>query len=270
LLSVLNPIEVGDPGRSRVIQETFEESGNQSSWCSQIRMLSYRTVGLLIPFAVITWMQWLGSVQRDHHEQRQRSATPSRAQRDRMLSERARQRWLQREPLAKLAVADPVTEAPTTDPPPTDPLPTDPPSAEATAAAKPACPENRRPYHVLLTSTVQVYQQWQCRVMYYHWKKQRDLDPAGACTEMTGFSRLVATPDGRPDGIEDEIPSIFVKEYTARELGKFGGYRVINRPYSVVQLLEKRAAWDAIQEDYVYIAETDHILMHPIPNKASC
>eukprot|EP00966_Prymnesium_polylepis_P005925 135344-Prymnesium_polylepis.1 len=50
---------------------------------------------------------------------------------------------------------------------------------------------------------------------------------------------------------------------------KFQGYRVINRPYSVTQLLsDKVAVWRAIKEDYIYIAETDHVLMHPLPNKA--
>ena len=115
----------------------------------------------------------------------------------------------------------------------------------------------------------QVYQQWQCRVMYYHWKKQRDNDPAGRCTELTGLHRLVATPGGRPDGLEDEIPSIFVSEYSGRQLMRFGGYRVINRPYSVNQLLARREVWASIEEDYVYIAETDHVMMHPIPNKAA-
>jgi len=147
--------------------------------------------------------------------------------------------------------------------------------------------------------------------MYFHWKKQRDADPKGACTEMTGFTRLVASAGGRPDGLEGEVPSAFVKEYTGQEASKFHGYRVVNRPYSVVQFL-KSAAWRAlltltltltltlnpysrpspspsphptpsphphphphphprraIPEEYVYIAETDHLLMHALPNLAS-
>ena len=81
--------------------------------------------------------------------------------------------------------------------------------------------------------------------MYFHWKKQRDADPKGACTEMTGFTRLVASAGGRPDGLESEVPSAFVKEYTGQEAAKFRGYRVVNRPYSVVQFL-KSAAWRAL------------------------
>ena len=105
--------------------------------------------------------------------------------------------------------------------------------------------------------------------MYYHWKKQRALDPAGACTEMTGLTRLVANGNADPDGLQDEIPSFFVKEYSQRDYVRFHGYRVINRPYSVVQLL-KSAYWKSqIREKYLFIAETDHILTQPLPNKAS-
>ena len=96
----------------------------------------------------------------------------------------------------------------------------------------------------------------------------RDADPAGACTEMTGLTRLVANGNGDPDGFEGEIPSVFVKEYSHAELARFHGYRVINRPYSVVQFL-KTKAWQSIREEYLYIAETDHILTQPLPNRAS-
>jgi hypothetical protein len=111
-------------------------------------------------------------------------------------------------------------------------------TAAATASAEPAACVGRKPYHVILTATSQVYQQWQCRVMYRHWLKQKALDPKGACTEMTGFTRLVASAGGRADGVEDEVPTLFVLEYTPEELNRFHGYRVINRPYSIVQLLK--------------------------------
>ena len=44
------------------------------------------------------------------------------------------------------------------------------------------CPPNRRPFHTLLTAQGSVYNQWQARIMYHHWKKQRAAD--GPCTEM--------------------------------------------------------------------------------------
>ena len=45
--------------------------------------------------------------------------------------------------------------------------------------------------------------------------------------------------------LEEAAPSAFVKEYTGQEANKFHGYRVVNRPYSVVQFL-KSAAWRAL------------------------
>jgi len=130
------------------------------------------------------------------------------------------------------------------------------------------CSSSRKPYHVILTATAQVYQQWQCRIMYHHWKQIRDADPAGACTEMTGFTRLVASPGGQPDGLEGEIPSVFTPEYDGRDLNRFHGYRVINRPRSVVHFL-RTPQYQAIKEEYIFIAETDHIILQPIPNHAS-
>jgi hypothetical protein len=130
-----------------------------------------------------------------------------------------------------------------------------------------SCP-GRKPYHTLLTATGQVYQQWQCRVMYRHWLKQKALDPKGPCTDMTGFTRLVASGHARPDGVEDEVPSFFVTEYDGAEIQKFKGYRVINRPYSVVQLVASAYWRESISEEYVLIAETDHIFIHAIPNPA--
>ena len=45
------------------------------------------------------------------------------------------------------------------------------------------CPATRRPYHTLLTGQGTVYNGWQARIMYHHWKKQANL--GGRCTEMT-------------------------------------------------------------------------------------
>lgn len=130
----------------------------------------------------------------------------------------------------------------------------------AAAAARPAvtpaanCPASRRPYHVLLTAQGSIYNGWQARIMYYHWQKQRDAD--GPCTEMTGFTRLCASPDGEPDGLEAYIPSIFVKQLTTEVLKKYGHFGVLNRPHSVVEFF-KLEDWRArIHEEYVYVAGT--------------
>jgi hypothetical protein len=214
-----------------------------------------RVVLLALPFLAIVWVHWVGSLQA--------TAAPKRFDATQTLVS-ARRRASQPvaavpyEAAARVAAAQPTALASPPPPPPPSPPP----------PAAGGCPAGRKPYHTLLTATGQVYQQWQCRIMYYHWKKQRDADPAGKCTELTGFTRLVASNGGRPDGLEKEIPSYFATEYNGAELSRFHGYRVINRPYSVVQYL-KSAAWRAVAEEYVYIAETDHVMMHPLPNKAA-
>lgn len=226
-----------------------------------------RQLLLLLPFGFVTWVHWMVSVQHERKLQVMRSRAPTLKERELIITRRGRFRWARRNlhglnntPGAASLLEGAVPEV------------SDIQAGWGERARRSskgaACPASRKPYHVLLTATAQVYQQWQCRVMYFHWKKQRTLDPAGKCTEMTGFSRLVATPGGKPDGLEAEIPSIFVKEYEGFDMQRFHGYRVINRPHSVVQLLGMLDAWTGIVEDFVYIAETDHILMHPIPNKA--
>ena len=133
-------------------------------------------------------------------------------------------------------------------------------------AATAQCGPGRKPYHTLLTTQATVYQQWQSRIMYYHWQKQKTRD--GPCTEMGGFTRLVASEGGKPDGLEGEMPSAFVVQYTAAEIHRYGDFGVLNRPYSVVQWIE-RGGMAALAEAYVYIAETDHVLMRPLPNLAT-
>ncbi|KAJ7545137.1 hypothetical protein O6H91_09G108900 [Diphasiastrum complanatum] len=44
-----------------------------------------------------------------------------------------------------------------------------------------------------------------------------------------------------------------------------GGYIVLNRPWAFVQWLEKAE----IEEDYILMAEPDHVIMKPIPNLAT-
>ena len=125
---------------------------------------------------------------------------------------------------------------------------------------------SRRPFHTILTAQATVYQQWQSRIMYHHWKKQA---AAGApCSDMSGFTRLVASEGGKSDGLESEMPSVFVKQMTPQELAAHGHFGVLNRPYSVQQMIDS-GALAAIREAYVYIAETDHVLMKPLPNLAT-
>ena len=46
--------------------------------------------------------------------------------------------------------------------------------------------------------------------MFYHWNKQKALQ--GRCGDMGGFTRLCATKGGQPDGLESEIPSLFIPQ----------------------------------------------------------
>ncbi|RZS00729.1 hypothetical protein BHM03_00030483, partial [Ensete ventricosum] len=60
----------------------------------------------------------------------------------------------------------------------------------------------RRPFHTAVTASDSVYNAWQCRVMYYWFKKVRDATPE---SEMGGFTRILHS--GRPDKLVDEIPT---------------------------------------------------------------
>ena len=217
-------------------------------------MLSRRGLLLILPFVAVTWLQWMRTVSNTTIQAAGNAADPTKAA------------------LRLVRTSKIVGDAPKPGsrlPQPANNMPR---QGEAvkiafSSADTQNCPLTRKPYHTILTATAQVYQQWQSRIMFQHWKKMRDTDPAGACTELTGFTRLVASPQGRPDGLEQDVPSVFVKEYDGVMLAKFHGYRVVNRPYSIVQFIND-GGLRSISESYLFIAETDHILLQPIPNKA--
>eukprot|EP00315_Gephyrocapsa_oceanica_P048465 CAMPEP_0185536676 /NCGR_PEP_ID=MMETSP1366-20130426/110064_1 /TAXON_ID=38817 /ORGANISM="Gephyrocapsa oceanica, Strain RCC1303" /LENGTH=851 /DNA_ID=CAMNT_0028148397 /DNA_START=62 /DNA_END=2617 /DNA_ORIENTATION=- len=124
--------------------------------------------------------------------------------------------------------------------------------------ARTGCGKQRRPYHTLLTASSGPYQLWQSRVMRHHWQLQRARDP---CGEMGGFTRLLTGVKDRPDAFSNEMPTVVVNE-------RRGGYPVINRPSSIVQFVEG-GHLDKIAEEYIFIAETDHVMLRPMPNLAS-
>jgi hypothetical protein len=68
----------------------------------------------------------------------------------------------------------------------------------------------RRPFHVALTATDAAYSRWQCRVMYY-WYKRMQARPGGEA--MGGFTRVLHS--GKPDGLMDEIPTFVVEPLPA-------------------------------------------------------
>jgi hypothetical protein len=134
------------------------------------------------------------------------------------------------------------------------------------ALDNPSCPPTRRPFHTLLTGQGTTYNGWQSRIMYFHWRKQRAVD--GDCTEMTGFTRLCASEGGLPDPAAPFIPSVFVPSLSPAVLAKYGNFGVLNRPHSVVEFFKRPELVVRVREKYVLVAETDHVLMQPMPNLA--
>ncbi|CAA0841970.1 Unknown protein [Striga hermonthica] len=112
----------------------------------------------------------------------------------------------------------------------------------------------KRLFHTAVTASDSIYNTWQCRVMYYWFKKQKAMNPD---SEMGGFTRVLHS--GKPDGFMDEIPT-----FVAQPLpdGMDQGYIVLNRPWAFVQWLQQAK----IEEDYIFMSEPDHILVKSIPN----
>ncbi|GER40741.1 root determined nodulation 1 [Striga asiatica] len=110
-------------------------------------------------------------------------------------------------------------------------------------------------FHVALTATDTPYLKWQCRIMYYWYKKMRDLPGS----DMGGFTRILHS--GNSDNLMDEIPTVIVDPLPG---GLDRGYIVLNRPWAFVQWLDKAT----IEEEYILMAEPDHIFVNPLPNLA--
>ena len=139
------------------------------------------------------------------------------------------------------------------------------------------CPNGRKPYHLLLTAQDSVYQAWQTRVMYYHFKKLQRSNP---CSEMTGFTRMLNSDGAKRDGLMDEMPTVLVHALDhgsgCRDSGENTcdmGFPVMNRPHGVTQLLAKLQAGVPelahLTEQYVLIAETDHVFIREPKNMAT-
>ncbi|KAL0413533.1 UNVERIFIED_CONTAM: Hydroxyproline O-arabinosyltransferase RDN2 [Sesamum radiatum] len=63
---------------------------------------------------------------------------------------------------------------------------------------------NESRFHVALTATETPYSKWQCRIMYYWYKKKKDLPGS----EMGKFTRILHS--GKPDNLMDEMPTFVV------------------------------------------------------------
>ena len=129
-----------------------------------------------------------------------------------------------------------------------------------------ACPDSRKPYHVVLTAASGVYQEWQTRIAYRQYLTLKEAEP---CSDLGGFTRLLNTPDAQPDGLMDEIPTVLVKQLKGGVCDECDHHFVVmNRPWGLRQFLE-HPAYARIPESYLFIVETDHLLMRPPPNRAT-
>ncbi|GFP93423.1 hypothetical protein PHJA_001486700 [Phtheirospermum japonicum] len=108
-------------------------------------------------------------------------------------------------------------------------------------------------FHIALTASDTPYSKWQSRIMYYWYKKNKDLPGS----DMGKLTRILHS--GRPDNLMDEIPTFVVDPLPP---GFDLGYVVLNRPWAFVQWLEKAT----IEEEFILMAEPDHIYLKPLPN----
>ena len=143
--------------------------------------------------------------------------------------------------------------------------PTARPSLVEVGASHSAC-AHRKPYHVVLTAASGVYQEWQTRIAYRQYLTLKEAEP---CSDLGGFTRLLNTPDAQPDGLMDEIPTVLVKQLKGGVCDECDHHFVVmNRPWGLRQFLE-HPAYARIPESYLFIVETDHLLMRPPPNRAT-
>ncbi|KDD75792.1 hypothetical protein H632_c496p0 [Helicosporidium sp. ATCC 50920] len=118
--------------------------------------------------------------------------------------------------------------------------------------------ESADKYHVVLTAGSGVYAEWQSRVMYYWYQRMRSQYPESA---LGGFTRVVHT--GKADYLMEEIPTVVVDLLPDNYTALVGNYPVLNRPYGLLQWV--RSYKDQIPEQYILMAEPDHIFMLPPP-----
>ncbi len=114
-------------------------------------------------------------------------------------------------------------------------------------------PGLHKKYRVIVTANAAKYVAWQVRVMYYWYQKRHaEQGPEG---QMGGFTRVLH--EGRPDELMEEIPTCVVDR-----LSEEYGFVVLSRPNALLQMLAKCD----IPEQYILMAEPDHIMLKPLPN----
>jgi len=114
-----------------------------------------------------------------------------------------------------------------------------------------------RKFHVVITANDAVYQEWQSLIMYWWYQRVKRENPD---CDMGGFTRVLHA--WKPDGLMDKLPTMLVNPLPR---GQDQGYVVLNRPFALMQFMEQAQ----IKEDYILMAEPDHLMLKPIPNLAT-
>jgi hypothetical protein len=117
--------------------------------------------------------------------------------------------------------------------------------------------EGPRKFHVVITANDAVYQEWQSLIMFWWYQKVKRDNPD---CDMGGFTRVLHA--WKPDGLMEQIPTMLVNPLPR---GQDQGYVVLNRPFALMQFMEQAH----IKEDYILMAEPDHLMLKPIPNLAT-
>ena len=113
-------------------------------------------------------------------------------------------------------------------------------------------------YHIVMTSGGGAYSNWETEICYYWYLKVRDLPGSS----MGGFTRLLHAKED--DELSEKIPTIRVDP-----LGHRGAllFPPLARPLALKMLMDMPD--NGIKEDYVMMAEPDHIFLDAVPNWAS-
>jgi len=109
----------------------------------------------------------------------------------------------------------------------------------------------------VLTSNGNPYSNWQTEIFYYWYQKARERDPG---CDMGGFTRLLHAR--HDDHLSAKIPTVRVDP-----IGHHGvmSFPPLQRPDAFKKLLDGTD----FEEDYILMAEPDHVLMEAIPNWAT-
>eukprot|EP00316_Scyphosphaera_apsteinii_P020663 CAMPEP_0119305838 /NCGR_PEP_ID=MMETSP1333-20130426/6737_1 /TAXON_ID=418940 /ORGANISM="Scyphosphaera apsteinii, Strain RCC1455" /LENGTH=348 /DNA_ID=CAMNT_0007309019 /DNA_START=186 /DNA_END=1232 /DNA_ORIENTATION=+ len=115
----------------------------------------------------------------------------------------------------------------------------------------------------------EVYQQWQARIAYYHFKRRHEEhNRRSGC--VGGFTRLLSTAGAQNDSIMAEMPTLVVS--LLRPGGACNecdhGFVVMNRPFAMRQFF-RSSYYAALPEQYLFIMEPDHLLLHLPVNSAT-